>query len=345
MSVELPNSSSPPIVSVLMPTYNDGRYLRDAIDSILLQTFSYFELIIVDDGSTDDTPLILSEYMDSRIRIITLPENMGRPTARNTALEAATGKYIAWMDADDISMPKRLEKQVAFMEANPDIAVCSGAILNFFNIDGLHVPPLDSDSIRAGLFWGSTIPNPASLMRREMVAASGARFDLQLSRAQDYDFWCALLLDHRLKASNLPDILLLYRRTKKTFQADMHDAVLRKNLQRLNIPETEETMGIYKVLTYDDELKSKYPLSSIQIYIKTVISANKKLQVFPHTIFVQNLYIKSFTLTSKILDSKLKLLYYAIQNFPINFVFSRIILSLKAFYRRRKKTSKCCGWL
>ena len=116
---------SAPLVSVVMPVYNGERYLAEAIESILGQTFTDFELLIVDDGSIDSSPAIARAYAerDSRIRIFQLERNMGKADARNVGCFAAKGDYIAAMDCDDISLPLRLEKQVNFLETNPGIGI------------------------------------------------------------------------------------------------------------------------------------------------------------------------------------------------------------------------------
>ena len=112
-----------PAVSVILSVYNGEKYLAEAIDSILAQTFSDFELIIVDDGSSDSTASIARAYAqrDSRIRFMQLARNMGLADARNHGIAAARGEFATMMDADDISLPQRLEKQVGFLRANPAI--------------------------------------------------------------------------------------------------------------------------------------------------------------------------------------------------------------------------------
>lgn len=289
---------SPPPVSVLMPTYNDGRYLHDAVDSILTQTFHEFEFIIVNDGSTDNTEKILSGYVDPRIRVICHENNLGRPKARNTALNAATGKYIAWMDADDISMPRRLEKQVAFMDNNPHIAVCSGAIQRFGLSDAFSRPPARDDVIRKQLFWGASILNPASCIRRSAVLEHGIQYDPCLSRAQDYDFWCSMLLDHKLSAANLPDLLLLYRITKQNFYPEAHKEILRKNLNRLKIEPSPENISIYFSFACEtaEEFLSGHTFSAAVNWLSMVERSNATLGVFPHKLLSMDLRDKLWSL-------------------------------------------------
>lgn len=117
------NMRRDPKVTVLMSVYNGERYLNEAVDSILSQTFTDFEFLIIDDASTDRTPEILRGYDDPRIRIVTNEENLGLTKSLNKGLALARGEYIARMDADDISLPKRLEKEITFLDAHPNIAL------------------------------------------------------------------------------------------------------------------------------------------------------------------------------------------------------------------------------
>ena len=118
------NLSQEPMISVIMPVYNAQQYLREAIDSVLDQTFSDFEFIIFDDGSTHESLKIIQSYQDLRIRLISGKGNRKLVPPLNEAMQMAKGKYLARMDSDDISLSNRFEEQVAFMEKNPDIDVC-----------------------------------------------------------------------------------------------------------------------------------------------------------------------------------------------------------------------------
>ena len=122
--------SNLPLITVLMPVYNGAKYLNEAIDSILNQTFSDFELLIIDDGSTDQSIDLIKAYNDPRIKLIVNKKNIGQSATLNKGLELARGKYIARMDQDDISMPERLKKQMGFMDEYPKFAVpgCSSSV-------------------------------------------------------------------------------------------------------------------------------------------------------------------------------------------------------------------------
>ena len=115
---------SPPIVTVLLPVYNGERYLREAVESILTQTLESFELLIVDDGSTDGTEAICRSFNDPRVRVHRYEENAGVVFALNAGIDLISTKYVARMDADDVALPSRLARQVAFLESRPDIAAC-----------------------------------------------------------------------------------------------------------------------------------------------------------------------------------------------------------------------------
>ncbi|MDR2913853.1 MAG: glycosyltransferase family 2 protein, partial [Tannerella sp.] len=127
-----------PYVSIVMPVHNCGAYIKEAIDSMLHQTMSDFEFIIVNDGSTDDSGIIVHSYADPRIRVIDFAENKGCYPARNCGMQLARGKYICVMDADDISLPKRLELQCDFLEKNRDIGLVGSAFRYMNDTDSVY---------------------------------------------------------------------------------------------------------------------------------------------------------------------------------------------------------------
>src|SRR2546423_621530 len=207
-------ASTPP-VSVYMPAFNVERYVADAVRSILTQTFADFELIVVDDGSTDRTPEIVRELArnDPRIKLLSRP-NTGVSRASNEAIALARGEFLARMDSDDISMPDRLEKQVAYLRAHPD-CVCVGA--NVLLVDQAAMPlfvmpevDFGHETIDSALMAGGwPIVQGACMYRRDaVVAVGGYREDLSLH--EDMDMFVRLA--ERGKLENLPDVLLQYRR-------------------------------------------------------------------------------------------------------------------------------------
>jgi glycosyltransferase involved in cell wall biosynthesis len=207
-----------PLVSVMMPTYNGAAYLREAIDSILNQTYTGWELIVVDDGSTDETPAILQAYchQDARIKAYRIAHG-GRGKARNKCLEEASGKYIAVCDSDDISLPNRFKAHVNFLETHPDIGVVSAQILHFDYQNAptrLYSYPETPEQIKARFDKGKMgVANSASMFRRELIDKVGV-YSEECLRAQDLEFF--LRVNEVSRFATLPDDLLLYRNNPNT---------------------------------------------------------------------------------------------------------------------------------
>jgi len=203
-----------PRVSVLMPVYNGERYLREAVESILDQTFTDFEFVIVDDGSTDNTWQILQSYAANEPRIVLVRNetNVGVARSLNKGLELARGEYVARMDADDVSLPGRLTAQVAFLDEHPEVGVLGCAVQV---IDGCGNPsrirrfPAEHGVIKWCLCFDDPIAHPTVMMRREVVGRVGG-YSTDLLTAEDYDLWRRLNQVTRL--SNLPEMLLYLRR-------------------------------------------------------------------------------------------------------------------------------------
>ncbi len=197
-------------------------------------------MLIINDGSTDETLNIIEDFADKRIRVIHHAENMGRPFARNTALNEAQGQYIVWMDADDISVPNRVELQVNFMQSN-DLALCGGYMQCFGQSDHLVRAKVSHDAIRAGILFYSSLLNCTSCMHLERLHKYGLKFHSELLRAQDYAFIAEALLKTPLRAGNLNQVLLNYRYFKRKTTAIYHAKAVKYILQALNLPSDEES--------------------------------------------------------------------------------------------------------
>jgi len=202
-----------PTVSVLMPVYNADRYLVQAVESILTQTFTDFEFIILDDGSTDTSLKILQTYAakDDRIRLISR-ENRGLVASLNEMIDLAKGKYLARMDADDIALCDRFTTQVALLDQEPDV-VCVGGAYDMIDEEGeyiLHVsPPQDDDGIQQQLLSCITaIQHPCAMIRHQSVLAVN-KYDSNAYLAEDLDLWLRLGEIGRL--ANIEAIVLKYR--------------------------------------------------------------------------------------------------------------------------------------
>jgi len=201
---------SAPVVSVLMPVFNGEDFVRGAVESILRQTFRDFRLIIVDDGSTDATPAILRSFTDSRVRVLRNPRNMGIVAALNRGLTECRGEFIARMDHDDVAMPQRLEKQVAFLRSHPQCA----AVSCWFTSGPGDEPagttrwPTDDLGIRWRMLFHTALAHAAFCVRADAMREAGA-YTEEFPHAEDYDLACRLARVGRL--GNVPEVLLHVR--------------------------------------------------------------------------------------------------------------------------------------
>jgi glycosyltransferase involved in cell wall biosynthesis len=198
----------PPKISVLMPVFNCALYVKEAIESILNQTYTDFEFLIIDDCSTDATLQICKSFHDERIVIVEKENNSGYTNSLNYGLSTAQGKYIARMDGDDISFPTRFEKQLAFMEANEDVALC-GTNFSIIGNDGFINLPQFHEDIKISLLSGNCIVHPSVMLRKSTIDRHNFNYNLNMEPAEDYDFWVRLLLIGKLY--NIQESLLLYR--------------------------------------------------------------------------------------------------------------------------------------
>jgi glycosyltransferase involved in cell wall biosynthesis len=201
-----------PLVSVLLPVFNSEKYVSEAINSILNQTYQNFEIIVIDDGSTDGTALRIQEFDDKRIRYFKNQENLGITKTLNRYIDQCKGKYIARMDADDISLPKRLESQVKYLESNPEYVLIGTAYLKQENnaIAQVRKHTTGYQKLRVKLLFGNNISHPSVMFNKNNWVKSGEFYDENLRYAQDYDLWTRLILKHRI--TNLKDPLIVYRR-------------------------------------------------------------------------------------------------------------------------------------
>lgn len=205
-------------VSVLMPTYNCATYISQAIQSILWQTYEHFELIVIDDGSTDNTEFIINKFNDNKIRYIK-KEHEGLAASLNYGLKIAKYDWIARMDADDLSLPNRLERQINFIENNLSYDIVSSWYVTFRGKKICHLfkLPVDHSKIIQGLELHSTLCHAGTLFTKKLILSVGGYFDEPF---EDYDLW--LRLRHKANFYNIPEPLILVRLRE--------DSLLRKDL-------------------------------------------------------------------------------------------------------------------
>ncbi len=244
------NCTHCPRISVIMSVYNGAVHLREAVDSILAQSFTDFEFIIVDDASTDTTPSILASYAknDLRVRILTNTVNRERSYSRNLAIREAKAPLVAIMDADDCANPTRLAKQYEYMQLHSEIAVLGGAIECFEQVTGILRWPEHHDCIVAQLLFANSVAHP-TVMARKNVLMEG--YDIKYPSSEDYELWSRLAFEKNVRFANLADVILRYRVVIKNGNRDFHYKVALSNLRSLNIVPSARQEDLHKMLCFE----------------------------------------------------------------------------------------------
>ena len=282
------NNITRPLVTVLMSVFNGETYLKKAIDSILKQSYSDFEFLIINDGSSDKTAEILEHEAkrDSRIKVID-QDNQGLVASLNYGLKKASGQLIARIDADDIAYPHRLEKQVTYMAEHPDL-LALGSAITLIDDQGRTLKqinyPTGTQEVRSAMMLGSKLAHPAVIMRREQVLQIGA-YREACRHAEDYDLWLRLLELGEIDNLNVP--LLYYRQhdekisLKESFAQRLATECakfayqMRKNGEADPLDSVELPLTIDKLSNFDIP---QYQLS--ELYCSTFIKLVKQKRSF-----------------------------------------------------------------
>ena len=295
-----------PRVSVVMTSYNREEFLLEAIDSILSQTFQDFEFIIVDDASSASTRSLLADYArrDKRIVLVFNQENMGNARSSNKGLKIAVGEYIARMDSDDISLPHRLERQVAFMDAHPQVGICGSSIRYFGTRRRVwHMPPEDAQ-IKCALPFYSPIAHPAAIFRRAVFVAHNLAYNVEFKEAEDYELWIQAAKVTAL--ANVPEVLLHYRShdqqagtLNREIQTSLADTLRLEQLAKFGLQLTDEEKNFH--LTIAKLANSMTPMTRDEVvkadlWLQKLQSVNQSKKVFPEPMFTDKLNEQWFAL-------------------------------------------------
>lgn len=209
-------SSKDPKITVLLSVYNDEKYIGRAIDSILSQTFRDFELLIIDDSSTDKTRDIILAYKDTRIRLVKTKKKIGITKSLNKGLKIARGNYIARLDSDDISYPDRLKKQMSFLENNKDYAIV-GSRTEVIDEDGDHIEYWNQEESAELIFYTLSYRNcltSSSVMFNKKIVDSLGGYDESCDRAEDFELWYRISRKYRIYT--IPEYLVKWRKREES---------------------------------------------------------------------------------------------------------------------------------
>lgn len=291
----LPQELSPK-VSVIMPVYNGQDYLSQAIESILNQTFTDFEFIIIDDGSTDNSFNIIQSYYDPRIVLIRNETNLKLIASLNKGLNLAKGKYIARMDADDISLPGRLAKQVEFMDKNPSIGLCGTWAELFGECEQSFWRFTDDpDIVKCMLIFGCCIVHPSVMFRRTILETGLCYSDLY-PHAEDYALWVHIAQQYKI--TNIPEVLLKYRKTgsqvSSRYAEEQLQTTLKIQLEQMNalgIEPTEEERLLHRTVGCSQFTSSISFANSVFLWLNKLKEANSRIHYYPEPAFTNLLRI------------------------------------------------------
>lgn len=212
-------------ISIVLPVYNGEDFIEECIESILLQSFSDFELIIIDDGSIDNTVSLIQKHEDSRIKLIKNNHNFVQ--SLNLGISLAQGKYIVRMDADDIMVQNRLEKQFYFMKSNPNVDICAGWIKVF----GEHIPEkvivkqLTHNQVVLLLLLRNPLCHPSIIMKKELTDIQYPFYNEDYIYAEDYKLWVDLAVKE-CQFAVIPEVLINYRISNKQVSHAHQDEML-----------------------------------------------------------------------------------------------------------------------
>lgn len=293
--------NSQPLVSVLMPVYNAEKHLKEAMDSILLQTYHHLEVVIVNDGSTDGSEALLASYNDSRIRLLVNPENKGLIYSLNYGLSACKGKYVARMDADDISMPERIAKQVAYMEQHPEIGVCGCDYTQFNDSEEQSFRALSRhDEILSQMIFNSSVVHPSLMIRRSALQDFDPVFNPGYQHAEDYELWSKLILHTRFSAVH--QLLFRYRihasqvTQKHSEQQQLSASRIRKELLgKLGFTYTEQEVELLSQMAAHRLFSQKEQLNLLEQFLEKLIAENDQSRRIDPEIFKEVLSYKWYT--------------------------------------------------
>jgi glycosyltransferase involved in cell wall biosynthesis len=278
-----------PTVTVLMPVFNAARYLDEAVDSLLSQTFGDFELLAVDDGSTDQTVALLEQRNDPRIRVARLPRNQGIVAALNLGLREARGEYIARMDADDIAEPERLFIQKSFLDMHPDIGVCGSDFIPFGEHAGASswIDSFSPDEIAIALLFGNPICHPTVMIRRSAIGTH--TYPTDYPHAEEFALW-AQLRPHT-KLTNIPDRLLRYRvhpdqisRRKTDEQSHSMNRIVQQQLKALGLNPSKRELRLHAALGHAFHPRPGLDCA-LRRWIDRLCESNTRTRLYPDVLF------------------------------------------------------------
>ncbi|MCC5944603.1 MAG: glycosyltransferase [Bernardetiaceae bacterium] len=298
-----------PTVTVMMPAYNAEKYIAEAIESILNQSFQDFELLVLDDGSTDKTQEIVTAYQkqNAKIKFIQNPENKGLSYTRNRLLAEAKGKYLAILDSDDIALPSRLEKQVNYLEQNPKVGLLGTGVI-YVDAEGkeqsVNVRLHDNKRIPCRLLFQNVMGQSTIMMRQAMKRFT---YSMEYLTAEDYQLW--VRMSYHTEIANLSEPLIRYRQHDQNISVArqaLNSEYLQKihcyQLAKLGIEPSEAQLKTHRQLSKrDDKVNSAFLATSLD-WLWQLHQAQQAQNLYDTKAWGEELRFRAMLLITEALD-------------------------------------------
>ncbi len=284
------------MISVLLAVYNGEKYLRDAIDSILNQTYTDFEFIIINDGSKDNSKEVILSYNDQRIVYVENEKNIGLSATLNKGIDLCTREYIARMDCDDFSLHHRFDRQVAYLNQHSNVGIV-GSWTKVLGSQKVYTFPEHNDYIKARMLFNSMLSHPVVMMRKAMLNQYGLRYDKNYRYSQDYDLW--VRAQQYFEIANIQEVLLEYRehptQMRSSFGSYVTDEPIKTKMLQLHYftgkNEMDEGMKLYLSIL---EARFRFTLKAYQSlikWLKELSGLNEEKKYFDKPIFLEFLFM------------------------------------------------------
>jgi glycosyltransferase involved in cell wall biosynthesis len=285
--------SNAPRVTFLLSVRNAAHTVGATIESVLAQTMPDFELLILDDASTDETAQVVRGYHDPRIRLVTNPTQLNHSRTANLGLSLAKAEYVARIDGDDLCVPHRAAIQADYLDAHREVAILGASFETFSDEPSesagqIITPPLDSPTIAATLLFRNAIAQPSVMLRKSVLAAKRIEYDPLCIRAEDYELWgrCAM---RGLVFANLPEVLLRYRiharQGVRLYAADCYatDRLVRRRLiEHLGLRPDQAALEIHETIVMDRYVADARFVSAAAQWLTALANANEQVRCFDH---------------------------------------------------------------
>lgn len=289
-----------PKISVVMSVFNGEKYLEEAVESVLNQTFNNFEFIIVNDNSNDNSLELLNNYMDPRIEIINNRVNLGLTKSLNKALDRAKGEYVARMDADDICMLDRFQKQVDYLDRNKDISILGGCIQYVGSKNEILKMPVTHSEIKCQQLFENVMAHPTIMMRQADMKKYSLKYDEHFLKTQDYDLWTRAI--KVLNFANLTDVILKYRIhdnqitiTQNNTQSKFANEIIKRQLVELSVNLNDKDLNIY-LDVLENGATDIIQFTKFEEVLFKIIQINKEKQIYNEKILYKaasKIFVKS----------------------------------------------------